>query len=146
MKKSQKAWIWLGLGAAAGYWSWVNRRLFIANDVTTGESAAYPALRSRVYYAEMGRAIAAAEQALSRLPGWEAVSRDAENDILETSVKTMLGTDDVTVYFFALGHSQIRVTVRSRARNGYGDLGRNAAHIRQLQAAMDDRLNTDAAF
>jgi uncharacterized protein (DUF1499 family) len=50
------------------------------------------------------------------------------------------------VYFFTLGHSQVRVTIRSRSRNGYGDLGRNAAHICQLQAAMDDRLNADAAF
>ena len=146
MKKSQKVGIWLGAGLAAGYFGWANRRLFLVHDVTTGESAAYPALRSRVYYAEMDRAMNAAEMSLSRLPGWEVVSRDAENDILEASVKTALGTDDVTVYFFALGHSQIRVTIRSRSRNGFGDLGRNAAHIRQLQAAMDDRLNTDAAF
>ena len=146
MKKSQKVWIWLGAGAAAGGWGWANRRLFTVSDVTTGESAAYPALRSRVYYAEMSRAMAAAEQSLSRLPGWELASRDAENNILEASVKAALGTDDVTVYFFALGHSQIRVTVRARARSGFGDLGRNAAHIKQLQAAMDDRLNADAAF
>lgn len=146
MNKAQKVWVWLGVGAAAGCWSWANRRLFVVNDVTTGESAAYPALRSRVYYAEMSRAMSAAEQALSRLPGWTLVSRDSENDLLEALVKTTLGTDDVTVYFFALGHSQIRVTVRSRSRNGYGDLGRNAAHIQQLQAAMDDRLNTGAAF
>lgn len=146
MKKSQRVWVWLGAGAAAGYWGWINRRLFLVNDVTTGESAAYPALRSRVYYAEMSRAITAAEQALSRLPGWEVVSRDAGNDILEASVKTALGTDDVTAYFFALGHSQVRVTLRSRMRSGFGDLGRNAAHIKQLQAAMDDRLNADAAF
>lgn len=146
MRKSQKIWIWLGIGTAAGYFGWANRRLFTVHDVTSGESAAYPALRSRVYYAEMDRAIAAAEQALSRLPGWEVVSRDAENDILEASAKSALGTDDVTIYFFALGHSQVRVTIRSRARSGLGDLGRNAAHIQQLQAAMDDRLNTDAAF
>ena len=146
MSKVQKVWIWLAAGAAAGWWGWTNRRLFLVHDVTTGESAAYPALRSRVYYAEIGKAMTAAEQALSRLPGWEVVSRDAENDILEASVKSALGTDDVTVYFFALGHSQIRVTIRSRTRNGFGDLGRNAAHIKQLQAAMDDRLNADAAF
>ena len=146
MNKAQKVWIWLGVGLAAGGWSWANRRRFTVSDVTTGESAAYPALRSRVYYAEMSRAMSAAGLALSRLPGWSVVSRDAENSILEASVKTTLGTDDVTVYFFALGHSQIRVTIRSRSRNGYGDLGRNAAHIKQLQAAMDDRLNNGAAF
>ncbi len=146
MNRTQKVWIWLAAAAAAGGFGWVNRRWFTVNDVTTGESNAYPALRSRVYYAEISRAMAAAEQAVSRLPGWTQVSRDAENDILEVSVKTALGTDDITVYFFALGHSQIRATVRSRSRSGFGDMGRNAAHIKQLQAAMDDRLNTDTAF
>ena len=47
-------------------------------------------------------------------------------------------TDDVTVYFFALGHGQTRVTIRARTRMEIGDLGRCARHIRQLQFAMDD--------
>ena len=146
MSRKQTGWLWLAAGAVAGYWGWANRRLFLVHDVTTGESAAYPALRSRVYYAEIERAMAAADLALPRLPGWALVSRDAENDALEATVKTLLGTDKVTLYFFALGHGQVRVTIRSRTENGYSDLGRNAAHIKQLQAAMDDRLNTDAAF
>ena len=146
MSKTQRGLVWLGMTLAGAYWGWTNRRLFVVHDVTTGESAAYSALRSRVYYAEISRAMAAGEQAISRLPGWEMVSRDAENDILEAAVKSALGTDDVTVYFFALGHGQLRMTIRSRTRSEWGDFGRNAAHILQLQAAMDDRLNTDAAF
>jgi len=146
MNKVQKSGIWLGAGLVAACLGWANRRLFVVHDVTSGESAAYPALRSRVYYAEISRAMAAAEQALSRLSGWALVSRDGENDILEASVKSALGTDDVTVYFFVLGHGQVRVTIRSRTRSEWGDFGRNAAHILQLQGAMDDRLNTDAAF
>lgn len=148
MSKTQAGWLWLGAGLAAAYFGWVNRRLFLVSDVTTGESAAYPALRSRVYYAEINRAMTAAEQALGRLPGWQLVSRDSENDILEAEVQTPLGllTDDVTVYFFGLGRGQTRVTIRSRSRIGTADLGRNAAHLRQLQAAMDSRLNTEAAF
>jgi len=146
MSKTQRGLIWLGLTLAGAYWGWANRRLFIVHDVTTGESADYPALRSRVYYAEISRAMAAGVQAISRLPGWELVSRDAENDILEATVKSALGTDDVTVYFFALGHGQLRMTIRSRTRSEWGDLGRSAAHILQLQGAMDDRLNADAAF
>ncbi len=148
MNKTQRGWVWLGLALAAACWGWKNRRLVTAGDVTTGESAAYPALRSRVYYAETGRAMAAAEQALSRLPGWALASKDAENEIIEASAKSAfsLAADDVTIYFFALGHGQVRVTVRARTRSGAGDFGRNAAHIRQLQAAMDDRLNAGAAF
>ncbi len=146
MSKTQAGWIWLGAGLTAAFWGWANRRLFTVNDITTGESTAYPTLRSRVYYADISRAMAAAEKALTRLPGWEMLTRDAENDILEAAMSSGLATDDVTAYFFDLGHGQTRVTLRSRSRAGFGDLGRNAAHIRQLQTAMDARLNTGAAF
>lgn len=147
MSKAQSGWIWLGAGLIAAHFGWYNRRLFIVNDITTGESAAYPTLRSRVYYTEISAAMAAAEQALRRLPGWQVVSRDTDNDILEATAPGLFGgPNDLTIYFFALGHGQTRVTIRARSRGGLGDLGRNAAHIKQLQAAMDGRLNTDAAF
>ena len=146
MSRTQAGWIWLGVGLAGAYLGWTNRRLFFANDITTGENSAYPTLRSRVYYAEIPRAMAAAEQSIKLLPKWRLASRDSDNSILEATVAVGPFTDDVTVYFFALGHSQTRVTIRSRARLGRGDLGVNAAHIRQLQAAMDSRLNTGAAF
>ena len=146
MSKTRIGWIWLGAGLAAACWGWANRRLFSISDITTGESAAYPTLRSRVYYADISRAMTAAEKALTRLPGWELLSRDGENDILEAAMSSALGTSDVTAYFFDLGHGQTRVTLRARSRAGFCDLGRNAAHIRRLQTAMDARLNTEAAF
>ncbi len=148
MSKAQARGIWLGAGLMAAIWGWANRRLFTVNDITTGESAAYPTLRSRVYYAELSRAMTAAEQAVKRLPGWELLSRDEDDGILEATAASSLKlfTDDVTIYFFDLGHGQTRVTLRARSRVGGGDFGRNAAYIRQLQAAMDDRLNTEAAF
>lgn len=151
MSKTGTRWLAMGGGLAAlglGCWGWANRRRLFVSDITTGENAAYPALRSRVYYAEVATAMTAAEQALRRLPRWKLVTRDAENDVLEAEARTPIGpfTDDVTVYFFPLGHGQTRVTIRSRSRLGRGDLGQNAAHIRELQGAMDDRLNAGAAF
>ncbi|MGI4789449.1 MAG: DUF1499 domain-containing protein [Janthinobacterium lividum] len=146
MSKAQAGWMWAGLGVAAAYLGWTNRRLLTVSDVTSGESAAYPTLRSRVYYAEVADTMTAGELSLSRLPGWKLLSRDAENDILEATMSSGLLTDDVTVYFFSLGHGQTRVTIRSRSRAGIGDFGRNTAHVRQLQQAMDDRLNTGSAF
>lgn len=133
---------------AAGYWGWTNRRRLLVHDITTGENAAYPELRSRVYYAELDRTLTVAEQAIRRLPRWRLVLRDTENDALEAEVRSPLGpfTDDVTVYVLPLGHGQTRVIIRSRSRVGQGDLGRNAGHVRQLQQAMDDRLNAGAAF
>jgi hypothetical protein len=151
MSKTGKAWAFaIGAltAAAVGYWGWRNRRLFTVHDITTGESAAYPELRSRVYYAEVSRALAAAEQGMRRLAGWKLMGQDTDNAILEAEANTAYSPrpDDVTVYFFPLSHGQTRVTIRARSRSGLGDLGRNAMHIRTLQTAMDDRLNVDAAF
>lgn len=132
---------------AAWYFLWTNRRIFYVNDITTGENSAYPEMRSRVYYADVPEAMRAAEQALRQLPGWNVASVDLENDALDAEAK--VGgpfVSDVTVYVISIGHGQTRVTIRSRSRTAGGDLGRNAACIRQLQMAMDGRLNTDAAF
>ena len=104
-------------------------------------------MRSRVYYAEVPQVMHAAEQALRQLPGWSVPTVDLENDALDAEAK--IGgpfVSDVTVYVISIGHGQTRVTIRSRSRAAGGDWGRNATCIRQLQAAMDSRLNTDAAF
>ena len=55
MSQTQTGWIWVGLGVVAAYLGWTNRRLLTVHDITTGESAAYLALRSRVYYTELAR-------------------------------------------------------------------------------------------
>ena len=146
---SRKQWLWAGgslVTLGAGYYGWTRRHFFFVHDVTSGESAAYPKLRSRVYYAEMARVLTAAEKAIERLPRWTLASQDVENDALEAEVRAGLLTDDVTVYVQPLDRGQCRVTIRSRSRVGAGDMGRNAAHVRELQRAMDDRLNVDAAF
>ncbi len=148
MSNTGKAWAAVGgslAAVAAWYLIWTNRRFFYVNDITTGESASYPELRSRVYYADVPKAMRAAELSLSCLPGWKLLQVDSENDALDAET-TQGAASDVTVYVIAIGHGQTRVTIRSRSRQGIGDWGRNAAYIRQLQSAMDGRLNTDAAF
>lgn len=151
MTRTLKRWIWAGslAGLGAGTFAlWKNRALFLVNDVTTGESAAYPHLLSRVYYAEPDAALEAARQAVRGLERWHVVLVDSDNDALEAEAETLVGgfVDDVTVYAVALGHGQTRVIIRSRSRVGRGDLGQNAQHIRELQGAMDARLTKDAAF
>ena len=132
---------------AFGTWAWRNRRLFTVSDITTGESAAYPTLRSRVYYAEIPKTLNAAAACLSNLPGFALTQRDTANDAVEGTAAGAFGlTDDLTVYCFDSGRGQTRVTIRARARSGIGDFGHNAAHIRALQGAMDARLNAGAAF
>lgn len=141
----------LGAGIVAGaglaYLGWANRRLFTVSDVTTGECAEYPTLKSRVYYAEVPAVLAAAQQAVRSLPGWRVVHVDEDNECLEAEVLVIGGVlDDLSVYVQPLTLGQTRVTIRSRSRQGRGDLGSNAHHVRTLQEAMDRRLMTGAAI
>jgi len=127
--------------------AWANRRLFTVHDVTSGESADYPTLRSRVYYADTETVLSAAQQAVRHLQGWRIVHVDTDDESLEAEVQVIAGVlDDVSVYLQPLSLGQTRVTIRSRSRQGRGDLGSNAHHIRTLQDAMDQRLMTGAAI
>src|SRR5580658_6070115 len=126
------------IGATLGYLAWANRRLFTVSDVTSGESPAYPTLKSRVYYAPSETVLAAAQQAVRNLTGWRVVHIDTENEGLEAEVQVIGGVlDDVSVFVQPLTLGQTRVTIRSRSRQGRGDLGSNAHHVRTLQEAMD---------
>ena len=136
----------IAAGTVLGYLAWANRRLFTINDVTSGESTAYPTLKSRVYYAPTETVLVAAQQAVRNLPGWRVVRID-DNDGLDAEVQVIGGVlDDVSVYVQQLSLGQTRVTIRSRSRQGRGDLGSNAHHVRTLQDAMDQRLMTGAAI
>ena len=137
----------IAAGIAIGYLAWANRRLFTVNDVTSGETDAYPTLKSRVYYASTESVLAAAQQAVRNLTGWRVVHVDTDNDELIAEVQVIGGVlDDVSVYLQPLSLGQTRVTIRSRSRQGRGDLGSNAHHVRTLQDAMDQRLMTGAAI
>ena len=147
MKK--RWWILGGLSALTlGTLGWMNRRLFTVHDITTGESGAYPELRSRVYYAEPAAVLLAAEQAVRGLPRWQTAKVDASNFALDAEAAAPFGgqTDTVTVYVSPMGGGQSRAVIRAHSPGGWGDGGRNAAHIRQLQDAMDARLSRGAAF
>ena len=151
MTTRQKRWTFTfgGLAALAlGYAGWANRRIFTVNDITTGESSAYPELRSRVYYAEPAQVLNAAEQAIRTPAPLAGRPSGYRNNALDAEVRTPIGgyTDDVTVYLTPLGGGQTRAVIRSHSRVGKGDLGQNATHIRELQAAMDRRLTADAAI
>ena len=145
----RRTWTLGGLaGLALGWAVWANRRMFTVSDITTGESSSYPELRSRVYYADPARVLNAAEQSIRVLPRWKVIWTEPADLALDAEVGTSIGgvRDDVTVYVTPLGGGQTRAVVRSRSRAGRGDLGRNAAHIRELQDAMDRRLTADAAI
>lgn len=136
------------VGLAGTLFLWKNRRLLTVNDVTTGESLDYPELLSRVYNEDRETALDRTERVIRRLPRWRVVLVNREADAIEAEVETLIGhfLDDVTVYVTDLGNHQCRVTIRSRSRQGRGDLGQNAQHIQELQDAMDAELTRRAAI
>jgi hypothetical protein len=142
----KKRW-WVLIALILGGLLWANRRRFTVHDITTGESAAYPELRSRVYYAAPDAVLLAAEQALQTLPRWQLTHKDTPNHALDAQVHTWFAnmTDDVTVYVTPMDGSQTRVIIRART-NSKSDGGRCAIHIRQLQVAMDAQLTREATF
>lgn len=112
------------------------------NDVTTGESFAYPELRAHVYFAGVPAVFEAAQTAIQDLKGWRLVVANPEISTLHAEAEARFGgfLSDVTVTVAALGERHARAVIRSRSRLGRGDLGENARHIRALQTAMDERL------
>jgi len=126
----------------AGTWVYINRRLFLVNDVTTGESFEYPDLRAHVYFASVEDAVLAAEKAIASLNRWRLIFHDIPNNVMVAEVEAPIGgfLSEVTVTLSQLGSSHVRAIIRSSSKVGRGDLGENARYIRQIQDAMDQQL------
>jgi uncharacterized protein (DUF1499 family) len=121
------------------------RRLFrglLYNDVTTGESAAYPELEparfAKPAEAVFEQAVAVAEQ----MPRWRNLNVDRGERTLSCEAVTGLFrfVDDVTVWVSEEAGEAV-VKVRSKSRVGKGDLGANAKRIRAFLAALERALS-----
>jgi hypothetical protein len=135
----------VGLVAGAA-WITVNRRLFLVNDVTTGESSDYPELRSHVYFADASNVMAAAKKIIDDAFGWRCISVDdaGAQKKIHAEVEGFFGDfiSDITMSASPIGEMHTRVMIRSksRAQCSGGDLGENAKNIRWLQNEMDQLL------
>ena len=72
------------------------------------------------------------------MPGWEVVGLDESNGTIEAvATSTVFGfQDDVAIRVRPDGASSV-VDVRSKSRDGKGDLGANAERIRQYVAVVE---------
>ncbi len=88
-------------------WMLVGCAGLTVNDVTTGESDAYPELKALWVRTNPGRAFDRAEVVARSLPGWEScvVERPERRPVLhcEASSRTRLFTDDVWIWTEAAG-------------------------------------------
>jgi len=107
------------------------------NDVTTGESDAYPELKSLWAQTNPGRAFDRAEIVARSMPGWKncEVSRPDRRPVLHCEAHTRFFVDDVWIWTVSAGGGMARVMTRSASRVGKGDLGTNHRRILMFQDA-----------
>jgi uncharacterized protein (DUF1499 family) len=101
------------------------------------QRAAYPDLATIRLAAPPAEAFAQAQRAAESL-GWDVVAADPARGVLEAQQVSRLFrfVDDVVVRVRPADGGSL-VDVRSKSRDGQGDLGVNAARIRAFAAALD---------
>ena len=119
-----------------------NSVAYEGGDVTKQQIEAYPEIKTQLLPQPVNEVYMAAEKAIEAL-GWERVSDGALPNTLEaTDTTTWFGFKDDIVVRVRPATGGARVDVRSVSRVGLGDLGANAARVREflrrLRAASAD--------
>lgn len=114
------------------FWLFLACRGLTVNDVTSGESEAYPELKSLYPTTSRSVAMKRAREVAAEMPGWVCDAEDEGEPYelhCEATTPSMGYVDDVWIDVGAYGPSASRVKMRSASRVGRGDLGANAARI-----------------
>lgn len=143
MKKGpRRPWFWLA-GAAASGFVYLNRRLFLVNDVTAGRTTDYPDLKPHAYAYPPAEVFAIVEAAAREDQQWRVVTVDRVGREIQAEVETSLFgmIDDITIRVNAMPLSTAsEVVARSRSRRRGGDLGGNARRIKAYYHSLDARI------
>jgi uncharacterized protein (DUF1499 family) len=126
------------VGGAFAFFSWPR-----INDVETGRTPEYPDLKELTFVASEQRVASAAKEAIASLPRWSFVGsgRGPGGSEIQALVVTRVFRfkADVTLRIRRAG-GVTRVSVRSRSRFGAWDFGQNARNVRELVAALKERV------
>jgi uncharacterized protein (DUF1499 family) len=91
-------------------------------------------------------ALERARRAAERMPAWQITATDADGGTIEAVATTRVFgfQDDIVIRVRADGPTESRIDMRSKSRDGRGDLGTNANRIRTFIAAVEsgDRPGT----
>lgn len=115
----------------------------LLNVVETGRTPEYPDLQPRIYQTSPERVVDAVTATIADLPRWSlsgsgsGPAGHALHAVRTTRVWRF--ADDVTIRVSGEAGGTI-VNVRSASRVGSWDLGQNARNVRELLAALDQRL------
>ncbi len=118
------------------WWMLLACRGLTVNDVTSGESEAYPELQSLYPTVGPSTAMRRAEAVAGQMPGWQSCETP-EPFLLHCEAVTPSGrwVDDVWISVAEHGPKASQVKVRSASREGKGDFGANAERIQAFQDA-----------
>lgn len=115
----------------------LGRDMTYPSEFVAQVEAAYPDLEPLRVSSEPAQALALAEQTAREL-GWEVVAADPDAGTLLARETTRIFrfVDDVVVRVRPAEGGGAVIDVRSKSRDGRGDLGANAARIRAFTAAF----------
>jgi uncharacterized protein (DUF1499 family) len=114
-----------------------DRDLSYPTDSAAQQRAAYPDLAPIVLEVAPADAFVRAQRAAGQL-GWKTTYSDPEAGVFEAQdiSPTFLFVDDVVVRIRPEGASGSRIDLRSKSRDGKGDMGVNAKRIRAFTAKV----------
>ena len=124
--------------AAAGNAAWVGKRMAYPAGFGDSVRRGYPDLGPLVLAESPARAFALARATAAGERDWVITAADSETGRLEATATTWwFGfKDDVVIRVRARGPDRAVVDMRSKSRIGKGDVGVNAARIRQYFATL----------
>ena len=101
------------------------------------QKESYPDLAPIVVAVPPDQAFTQAKQAAESLPGWQVTSADAASGRIEATDTSRIFhfVDDIVIRVRPDGAGS-RIDIRSRSRDGLGDLGVNAKRVRTYTAAV----------
>jgi uncharacterized protein (DUF1499 family) len=122
---------------------WISR--LWTNEVETGASLAYPAVRPLELPVGPSAAYAAALETARAMPRWRIIAQQAGTRHIQAEARTRLlrFVDDVEVWIVPLGAGWSRVRARSGSRVGFTDFGTNARRLRAYLARVNRRALND---
>jgi uncharacterized protein (DUF1499 family) len=112
------------------------RKSYPGTEFADAQRAAYPDLAPIPFAGPPAAAFAASLAAAQQL-GWEIARQDAESGTFEATDRTVIFrfVDDISVRVRPDAAGS-RIDLRSKSRDGQGDLGANAARIRAFRDAL----------
>ncbi|MBE0592672.1 MAG: DUF1499 domain-containing protein [Gemmatimonadales bacterium] len=120
------------------------RRDLTTNVAETDPRDPDPLLRPLEVSLSVGETVVRIESAVNELPRWQLVDTRADSGTSELRfVRTsrfFRFHDDVTVWVEQRGDGSV-IRARSASRIGTGDLGQNPRNLRELMAAILDRVD-----